>query len=689
MNKKLFFLAAVVVFALALAASLLWYFNQSDNGQRPKADTSWKYEKVISEPKTGTAGEADLELGDLKTDKVAISIPKGAFESATEVEISTPDKAPDYSSLEATPIGSPVEIKSSGDVRLNEKMTVTFAFDKSQLPADTYPDQMQAGYYNGERWDYLVPTMVDLEKGLMTVELYHFSLLGANKVSDETTLTEQWIHSQALDNTLRDNINDVSDEIANKMVEMTLEKMGISDKSITGSVVNDILTDDSYKDMYDDYQKGDVAGFNQKLAMLMGQKIATRVPESAFQSALSAISGDASEDVEAVAKAAGYAAEGQYREAAKIIGEQIADKFLITTAGKIAVEMVDYQIQSWKNDEVEAAYQAYKNGSDSYFYGYNNDKGDFATVWNQMRGVRRQLEIEAIAKQNEARRDAGMPELDEREMDKIRNGVQMSFERQFKNRLERDIEVEKQEKDLKMLIDAFKEADFLERSFGPKGLSEHSDLKIRMDVLWHFTERMMKDTGRFNLNDKQGFLVDGALSVHDITQAARYYFSETGGKEAYKKFLFDRFGISMYPDFKKLGGVWQNGKLVITDVILSEEAKRLKEEQLSGAEEEGCDLNFDPEALKGESSDVSISITPTSENSGTMTFNNDDEPKSINVKYEGGVITGSFTEEGAVAAFSLPIAEDDAGYHMNGTVTINYQGDMLKILANMTADKGK
>lgn len=689
MNQKVPLIIAAAIM-ISLTGSGCGLFNgQSADTNRPNADTAWTFEKVIAEPKAGTAGEADLQLGDITTDKVSIKIPAGAFESATEIEISTPDSAPDYSALEATPIGSPVEIKSNGEVRLEDKMTVTFAFDKDALPEETYPDQMQASYYNGERWDYLTPVAVDLDAGTMTVELYHFSLLGANKVSDEAVITKQWIHSQALDDTMRDNINDVSDEIANKMVELTLSKMGINDKSISGQVLNDILTDDSYKDLYDDYQNGDVAGFNQKLAILMGSKIASRVPESAFKSALEGLAGDAAEDVEAVAKAAGYAAEGQYREAAKIIGEQIADKFLITTAGKIAVEVIDYQIQSWKSDEVEAAYQAYKKGSDSYFYGYNNDAGDFDTVWTQMRGVRRQLVIEAIAKQNEARRDAGMPELDEREMDMVRDGVRRSFERQFKSRLEKDKAVEAKEKELEMLMNAFNEADFLERSYGPKNLVKHSDLKVRMNVLYHFTQRMMKDTGRSKLNDKQGFLVEDTLSVHDIVYGAREYFKEGGGEESYKKFLNERFGIALYPSLKDLEGTWQNGIITITEVILSEEAKAQIANAETQADEEGCDLNINIQDLIGQSGEVAISLEATGENTGTMTMNSDDEPKTIPIKYESGVITGTFTEDEGIAVLSLPITEKGNGYSMDGTVTIHYQGDLVKILASLTANKGK
>ena len=90
-----------------------------------------------------------------------------------------------------------------------------------------------------------------------------------------------------------------------------------------------------------------------------------------------------------------------------LLESKIADKFLITTAGKIAVEVIDYQIESWKNSEVEAAFKAYKNGANGAFWGYNVDKQDFDAVWTQMKGASRQLELEAIAKENGIRQESG------------------------------------------------------------------------------------------------------------------------------------------------------------------------------------------------------------------------------------------------------------------------------------------
>ena len=56
-------------------------------------------------------------------------------------------------------------------------------------------------------------------------------------------------------------------------------------------------------------------------------------------------------------------AEGRYKDAAKIIGEQIADQFMITKVGKFAVAAIDSQIQSWKGEDVVKA-SVYGKGDD-------------------------------------------------------------------------------------------------------------------------------------------------------------------------------------------------------------------------------------------------------------------------------------------------------------------------------------
>jgi hypothetical protein len=280
-------------------------------------------------------------------------------------------------------------------------------------------------------------------------------------------ISENWIHSQTLDKQMKGGLNSVSDKVAEQIIDLTLEKMGISDKTLKGKVLADVLKDDGYKGIYDSYKSGDVVDLNQKIAILAGKKIAQVAGESALQEGLKNLT-EGTEDVAAVAKAAGYIAGGQYKDAAKIIGEQIADKFVITAAGKIAVEVVNGQIESWKNNEVEAAYTAFRDGSNAKFYGYNNEKNDFDAVWTQMRGIGRQLSIEAIKKENAIRSESGMPPLTDKQMDRVRNSVKESYRKQFEKRSTQEEALKKEEEKLRWLVKAFKDNNLFDSTMGPE-----------------------------------------------------------------------------------------------------------------------------------------------------------------------------------------------------------------------------
>lgn len=694
MKKIIWFVVAILILGAVSAGGFFFYKNKKGDGGLlsglGKADgMTWQYQKNILEPIKEVGGkEKDIKLGELEKDKVSLQIPKGSFDSEMEIALANPDSVPNYAGEEIDTIGAPIEITAGGgSARLNEKATVSFNFDKNALPAGTDVSMLRVAYYDGKRWEYIKPISVDMEKGVAVFETYHFSFFGMTKVKDEAVITENWVHSKTADKQIRDGLNNLSDKVSEQIVDMTLEKMGISDKSIKGKILGDLLKDDGYKEIYDAYNKGETVDMSQKIAVLAGKKIAENVPESVWQAGLKNLT-EGTEDVAAVAKAAGYAAEGQYGEAAKIIGEQIADKFLITTAGKIAVEVVNGQIESWKNGEVEAAYYAFNNGSNNHFYGYNVDKGDFDSVWDQMRGIRRQLEIEAIKKENDARSEAGMPPLSEKQMDRVRESVKDSYKKQFAIRAEKEKEFAAEAEKLRMLVDAYKKANFFDSTFGPVGLDKGLDYENKLDVLYHFAQKMMKDTKRFDLSGKTGLIMDKAISVEDIVQGARYWFSGPNGKKDYQKFLKDRFNIDFYPELKDLAGPWQNGKMVITNVIIPEALKNKPKSKES--EELGCDFSMDLTQLIGKEVSISLEITPQGENSGTLKFKSDDsDGKSVPFTYEDGMIKASFSEKGAVATISLEISDDETNYLANGSMNIVYKTEEgeAKILTTLTASK--
>jgi hypothetical protein len=197
---------------------------------------------------------------------------------------------------------------------------------------------------------------------------------------------------------------------------------------------------------------------------------------------------------------------------------------------------------------------------------------------------------------------------------------------------------------------------------------------------------MMKDTNRFELSDKNGLIMDKAISVDDITQGARLWFSGPEGRKAYAKFLKDRFNISMYPDLADLKGNWP-GTLTITDVVGVPPVDKSKPASTDPLES-GCDLGIDLNELKGKSVPLTLTITPSGDAGGTLGFVTEDskDNKTTTFTYEEGVITATITDQGATGVFSLEATEDEVNYSLSGSLTISL-GEAGKIIATVSGTK--
>lgn len=677
--KKIIYIGGIILGILLIGGLVYWKIK--DGAQKVEVKKE-KYTINIKDPIKGMASkEKDATLGDLERDKVMVTVNKGAFEEEKEILIVTPRDIPE-AETDSQLINSPIEIAAGEKpVRLNEKTEVSFKFDLGALPAGTQAHQLQVAYYNGERWDYLKPLNVDMEKGVMTFETYHFSWY-APKVSDETKITEKWIHSQALDNVIRGGVNDASAQVTDQIIGMTLGKLGITNEETQKQIMEKVAGAEKYKEIVDLYKSGDTVGASQKIAILAGEKIAETVPDSVWKGTLEKVTGGA-DDIAKVSQAAGYAAEGRYKDAAKIIGEEIADKFLITTAGKIAVEAINGQIDSWKNEEVDAAYGAYKNGANGKFWGYSVDKGDFNAVWDQMRGVRRQLEIEAIRKENDARQEAGMPELSEREMDMLRGRVKIAYQRQFAERDKKEEAIRKEEDKMKQIFAAFKKANILDDTLGPNGLDKGLGFEGKMEVLNHFAKKIMQDTNRPEVSDKEGLVMETKISATDIAMGARIYFSLPDGKKKYEEYIKERFGVALYPPLKDLTGTW-DGSITITDIIVSDEYKAKDQ---AGNGEEGCDL-VKLEELKGKANPLKFELKPNGENGGMFVPVGDSDAKAMPFTYNNGEIEIPLYEEGATGKMTFKAEKtENGGFKMSGGMNIDYAGGQIKIKGTTSAQK--
>lgn len=140
-------------------------------------------------------------------------------------------------------------------------------------------------------------------------------------------------------------------------------------------------------------------------------------------------------------------------------------------------------------------------------------------------------------------------------------------------------------------------------------------------------------------------------------------------------------GIKTFPDLKDLAGKWDGGQMTITDVVASDQFKQ-------DAKKEGCDLSG-IEAMKGKTQPISgMSFAPTGDNGGNMTFKGSDgKSQTMPFTYVDGVITATYTDQGAAMTITLNATEDNGAYKVSGPMDINYKGGQLKITADMGASK--
>jgi hypothetical protein len=263
-----------------------------------------------------------------------------------------------------------------------------------------------------------------------------------------------------------------------------------------------------------------------------------------------------------------------------------------------------------------------------------------------------------------------------------------SYKQQFTLRNQREDVITKEEDKLNQIMSSFEKAGFLGVT-APSELDNGLALDNKMDVLNHFAEKMMSDTNRFDISDKTGLLVNGKLSLEDLVQGARFYFSGPDGKTKYQAFLKDRFGINPFPKLSDIQGAWDNGSMTITDVILSDE---LKKEIADGKppKDDGCDFTMDFSALKGKTVPFTFTITSTSDTAGNMEFTSQGQsPQTMPFTYTDGVIAATMSQKGAVGTITMTISEDANAYAATGTMKVDYKSGMVVILASVTASKGK
>lgn len=83
-------------------------------------------------------------------------------------------------------LGNVLKLSVDGkeNIRLGLPINATIQIPKSQL-SGLKADELFYGYYYGNQWNYYMPDSVDIDKGTISFDLYHFSQIGIFKLSED------------------------------------------------------------------------------------------------------------------------------------------------------------------------------------------------------------------------------------------------------------------------------------------------------------------------------------------------------------------------------------------------------------------------------------------------------------------------------------------------------------------------
>ena len=437
-------------------------------------------------------GDKGGVIGDLKKDGWTVSIPAGAFEQDVKVTVDkVADSTEAYINGKAAFLTTPIEIKAEGteSVRLDEPARISMKLDEKNLPDNSTFDQYVMSYWTGDEWEVIIPDPVELSKGYLTFETWHFSSYSGKKMTDDEQVRE-YARDLAIDDLTNQARNEALKEKLTAVVDDYLNGLSIYDQEARNEIISRVWASSSM----------DIAVFlteNGASTAELGYKVTDMIVEStvdvcaenplvleAVSTALDSV-GDAAE-----ASVALY--DGNYRKAASeltALGATVlgyggvgAVKSLVDL-GAAAVEQ---GIMAWKDYEEECAYKVFYGLAKGNAYGYKINAGDWETLITQMGGYYHQIVRE---RKDEYIRISGKDTLSDDEQRMIERQVESDLKKKFEERAKIDSKIDAKQAEYEILVKAFKDAGLLTRT--ENGFKEdmtvnrrlHSLLTIRKSIL--------------------------------------------------------------------------------------------------------------------------------------------------------------------------------------------------------------
>ena len=623
------------------------------------------------------------------SDAVAISFDGDAFSDGATVRVALMGnqglESPDMDRFSLGTKGYDFSLEGSDYVRPNGPISVTIDLDEEMVASLEDESFFQLAYYYEKEWYLQDADEVDLAAGTATFTLHHFSWFFDAKLTKEE-IREQTAQQMAEkkfndDNNLKRITRDGRSDLEKTIAEAT----GVTDTKAIQAVAEYILNDDDFTSLMLSGAKEDYTGFSTKMAEMMAKKMNS-----------AATIGSNATLIAGAFQAAGYAWELDGQGAAEAISHAILDSNPYGKLLKLSITVTDESIKSWKKNGIEEMYQAYKNGADEGWFGYNVEKGDFGEALSQSAAIERQVGIDAVKRYcflNDKQED----ELSASQLEEIKKEAIDDLENSFKERVQKEAEIQENKTYYKNLLDAF-ENNKVDDSVTIK-VSMMDDLPYdqRLESYKRVTDRLLAMTGKKIEFD--GLIDDTEIPIDAITSAIKMWYEEDGENKV--KAYFKEKGYLPTLAIEELAGNWA-GTMTITEVYLDEGLVEQMKAELPEDSEDGCDLIdledmiLQLENMEGETQDISAIMNVL--DSKTMAMTTNDQVLG-NFAYDpvAGTLTmisGTSEQDGFDASIGFKVID---GKNMTGSGTmtsqageedgVTYEAGLVKLSFTMTLVK--
>jgi hypothetical protein len=479
--------------------------------------------------------KTDAIAGNLQQYGIQLEITEGTFDQNVKMVFRDPEFVPEFDKKRAGQYSAAYEITIDQESkRLNKPVNVTFKLTENEVKRLKNPGDLWIGYYNGKRWDYFQPAEVNLKDAYVKFETYHFSTFAKAAPTKEERIND-FTYKAAVNQWAEKDNDALTRQTTQQLVNQILNKnMGIDNKSLTQDIVEAIMKENDYTKLLVSYNDNKMDDFSQDLAVLAGKKIFQVVSNESNAKALLGAVTEHSSKIGTGIKVGLALADGDLEKAAKELSLEIIDTYPLTKAFKTAAEITERQVNRWRDQELEAAYQVFVNGAESSipFWGYQVEPGNFDEVWSQMRGLETKILDDAI-KRYAADNNVDVSQLGTASLDRIRKQTKEDLRQEFSKRKEQESKIESLKEENIKLIAEFEDANLL--TGGRFGYTDNTSFDFRLERLFRIKEMILKDT-----KSKLGFTgVDegGIISAKTVASLVQLWYSSDNGKEKYRKEL--------------------------------------------------------------------------------------------------------------------------------------------------------